>query len=154
MKTRIGSSHLSDKRSLSYVRTTRPGLYQDFIENNFAVAVWWWWCGSALVLPINNVKCWFQNRFAVRHSKKSSWPVTGLLTRGPLKILNGIKLILDGQGNHLDSYTISLESFRSFRGPLFRKPVTGQELFLPFLTANRHLLPLQNLMCRHKKQFY
>ena len=24
---------------------------------------------------------------------------------------------------------ISLESFRSFRGPLFRKPVTGQELF-------------------------
>jgi len=28
-----------------------------------------------------------------------------------------------------DSYTISLESFRSFRGPLFRKPVTGQELF-------------------------
>ena len=49
--------------------------------------------------------------------------------RGPLKILNGIKLILDDQGNHLDSYTISLESFRSFRGPLFRKPVTGQELF-------------------------
>ena len=29
----------------------------------------------------------------------------------------------------LDSYTISLESFRSFRCPLFRKPVTGQELF-------------------------
>ena len=48
---------------------------------------------------------------------------------GPLKILNGIKLILDDQGNHLDSYAISLESFRSFRGPLFRKPVTGQELF-------------------------
>ena len=38
---------------------------------------------------------------------------------GPLKILNGIKLILDDQGNQLDSYTISLESFRSFRGPLF-----------------------------------
>ena len=29
----------------------------------------------------------------------------------------------------MDSYTFSLESFRSFRGPLIRKPVTGQELF-------------------------
>ena len=33
------------------------------------------------------------------------------------------------QGNHLDSYTISSESFRSFRGPLFCEPVTGRELF-------------------------
>ena len=40
-----------------------------------------------------------------------------------------------GQGNHLDSYTINLESFRSFKGPLFRKPVTGQELFLLFLAV-------------------
>ena len=46
-----------------------------------------------------------------------------------MKILNGKKLILDDQGNHLDSYTISLESFRSFRGPLFCKRVTGQKLF-------------------------
>ena len=139
MKTRIDSSHPSDKRSLSYVRTTRPGLYQDFIENNFAVAVWRWWCGSALVLPINNVKCWFQSRFAVRHSKKSFWPVTGLWNRGSLKILNGIKLILDDQGNHLDSYTISLESFRV---PLFRKPVTGQEHFCCFFqqTGSRYKL--------------
>ena len=36
---------------------------------------------------------------------------------------------MDDQGNNLDSYTISLESFGSFRGPLFPKPVTGQELF-------------------------
>ena len=56
---------------------------------------------------------------------------------GPLSVLNGTKLILDDQGNHLDSFIISLESFRSFRGPLFRKPVTGQELFLLLLTANR-----------------
>jgi len=28
-----------------------------------------------------------------------------------------------------DSFRISLESFRSFRGPLLLKPVTGQELF-------------------------
>ena len=46
---------------------------------------------------------------------------------GTLKILNGVKLILDDQGNHLDSYTIRLESFR--------KPVTGQELYLLFLTG-------------------
>ena len=56
---------------------------------------------------------------------------------GPLKILKGMKLILDGQGNYLDLYTIGLESFRSFRGPLFCKRVTGQELFLVFPIANR-----------------
>ena len=46
--------------------------------------------------------------------------------KGPLKVLNGTKLILD---DNLDSFRISLESFRSFRGPLLLKPVTGQELF-------------------------
>ena len=45
-----------------------------------------------------------------------------------LKILNGIELILDDHGNNLDSF--SLESFRTFRGPLLHKPVTVQELFL------------------------
>ena len=30
---------------------------------------------------------------------------------------------------YLDSFRISLESFRSFRGPLLLKAVTGQELF-------------------------
>ena len=68
-----------------------------------------------------------------KKQQKSSWPVTSLWNRGPLKILNGMKLILDDQGNHLDPCTLSLESFRSFRGPLFRKPVTGQELFCCFL---------------------
>ena len=35
------------------------------------------------------------------------------------------------------THTISLESFRSFRGPLFRKPAAGQELiFLLIRTAN------------------
>ena len=63
--------------------------------------------------------------------------VTGLDNKGPLKVLNGTKLILDDHRNNLDSFRISLESFRSFRGTLIHKPVTGQELFLPFLTANR-----------------
>ena len=49
--------------------------------------------------------------------------------KGPLKALNGTKLILDDHGNNLDSFRISLESFRSFRGPLLLNPVTGQELF-------------------------
>ena len=39
-------------------------------------------------------------------AKKSSWLVTGYWNRGPLKILNGIKLILDDQGNHLDTFEI------------------------------------------------
>ena len=56
--------------------------------------------------------------------------MTGLENEGPLKVLNGTKLILDDHGNNLDSFRISLESFRSFRGPLLPKPVTGQELFL------------------------
>ena len=62
-------------------------------------------------------------------AKNSSRPVTGLENKGPLKVLNGTKLILDDHGNNLDSFRISLESFRSFRGPLLHKPVTGQELF-------------------------
>ena len=49
--------------------------------------------------------------------------------KGPLKGLNGTKLILDDDGNNLDLFEISLESFGSFRGPLLQKLVTGQELF-------------------------
>ena len=74
--------------------------------------------------------------FMCKHKKWNSLQTVRPLE--PLKILNGIKLILDDQGNHLDSYTISLKSYRSFTGPLFRKPVTGQEEhFLLSLTANQ-----------------
>ena len=55
--------------------------------------------------------------------------MTGLGNKGPLKVLHGTKLILDDHMDNLDSFKISLESFRSFRGPLLLKPVTGQELF-------------------------
>ena len=44
------------------------------------------------------------------------------------------------------THTISLESFRSFRGPLFRKPVTGQELFLLFLTAKPSLVIVDKII--------
>ena len=60
---------------------------------------------------------------------KNSWPVTGLRNKGPLKVLNGTKLILDDHGNNLASLRISLESFGSFSGPLLHKAVTGQDLF-------------------------
>ena len=70
------------------------------------------------------------NRFAVRKVPEQL-----------LKILNGMKLILDDQGKQLDSYTISLKSFRSFRVPLFNKPVTAQELFLLFLTDWNRVFP-------------
>ena len=53
-------------------------------------------------------------------------PVTGLYDKGTMKVVNGTTLILDDQGNHIDSFNISLESFRSFRGLLFHKKATGQ----------------------------
>ena len=65
--------------------------------------------------------------------KKRQKIVTGLRN----KVLNGTKLILDDHGNNLDSFRISLESFRSFKGPLPHKPVLVRNYFLPFLTANR-----------------
>ena len=61
--------------------------------------------------------------------RHSSWPVTGLGNKDPLKVLNGTELILDDHGNNLDLFRISMESFRSFRGCLLHKPVTGQKLF-------------------------
>ena len=45
-----------------------------------------------------------------------------------MKVLNGTKLILDDLGINLDSFRLK-GSFRSFRGPLLLKPVTGQKLF-------------------------
>ena len=61
-------------------------------------------------------------------AKNSSLPVTSLENKAPLKVLHGTKLILDDHMDNLDSFKISLESFRSFRGPLLFKSVTGQEL--------------------------
>ena len=48
-------------------------------------------------------------------AKNSSWTVIDLENKDSLKYLNGAKLILDDHGNNLDSFTISLDSFRSFR---------------------------------------
>ena len=48
-----------------------------------------WW-NSMLCYDIIKV---IYPRFSVRNSKKSSWPVTGLQNRGPLKDLNDSKLI-------------------------------------------------------------
>jgi hypothetical protein len=73
-------------------------------------------------------------------AKNSSWTVTGLGDKVPLKVLNGTKLILDGHGNNLDSFRVSLESFRSFRGPLLHKPLTRQELFFAFSYSKRALV--------------
>ena len=112
-------------------------------QNNYAQATSNWRAFSKISKIFNSLLRWCENKIQMtakffkkaaraglllETAKKGSWPVTGLWNRGPLKILNGIKLILDDQGNHLDSYTISFESFRYFRGPLFHKPVTGQEL--------------------------
>ena len=69
------------------------------------------------------------SRFAVRNGKKSSWPVTGLWSRGPLKNLKDSKLILNESKIFPWSSRISLVPLRTFKGPLFQKPVTDQELF-------------------------
>ena len=72
--------------------------------------------------------------------------------KGPLKVLNGTKLILDDHGNNLNSFRISLESFRSSRGPLLHKPVTGQELFFavsyskPVLVSHFYFSVVLNLV--------
>ena len=89
-------------------------------------------------------------------AKNSSWPVTGLGNKGPLKVLNGTKLMLDDHGNNLDSFRISLESFRSFRsfrGPLFHKPVTGQELFFAISYSKPALIgnQLGRVFCKKDK---
>ena len=49
---------------------------------------------------------------------------------GPLKDLKDSRLILNESKLFPWSSRISLVPFRTFRGPLFPKPVTGQELFL------------------------
>ena len=61
--------------------------------------------------------------------EKSPCQNIGLGNKGPLKVLNGTKLILDDDWNNLDSFRTSLESLRSFRGTLLHKLVTDQELF-------------------------
>ena len=62
-------------------------------------------------------------------AKNSSWPVNGLWSRGPLKDLKDSILNLNESKLFPWSTRISLLPFRTFRGPLFPKPVTGQELF-------------------------
>ena len=74
--------------------------------------------------------------------KNSSRPVTGLGNKGPLKVLNSTKLIQDDHGNNLDSFRIRLESFKSFRGPLLHKPLTGQELFFAISYSKPALAPV------------
>ena len=39
-------------------------------------------------------------------------------------------LILNDQGGHLDTFVMSVVSFRTLRGLLFNTPATGQDFFL------------------------
>ena len=62
--------------------------------------------------------------------KKSALPVSCLARRGPLKVLNDTKLILNESEWPLWSFRINLISHRTFRCPLFYKPETFIGLFL------------------------
>ena len=75
----------------------------------------------------------YQGRFAVRNRKKKFLASHWFVEQGNSEDSEWYKI---DQGNPLDSYTISLESFRSFRCCLFGKPVIHRELFFLFLTAN------------------
>ena len=72
---------------------------------------------------------------------------------GPLKVLNGTKLIINDQGIKLDSLTISLESFRCFRGPLLLKLVTGQELFFSISYNKLALAYKTSFVCFYPKKY-
>ena len=70
-------------------------------------------------------------------SKKSTWPVTGLGNRGPLKILNDTKL--DPNEHEWLSWLFrnSSVSLRTFRNFWFPKPIIGQVLFWAHGTVKR-----------------
>ena len=80
----------------------------------------------------------------MRNSKESSRPVTVFRNRGPLKDGNDSKLIVYESTWFSWSSRINFIPFRIFRGPLFRKPVTGQEPFCCLLqqTSSKILLSL------------
>ena len=56
--------------------------------------------------------------------KESPSQDTGLGNRGLLKALNDTKLILNDEKGHSCSYRTNSVSFRTFRRPLFPKPVS------------------------------
>ena len=64
-----------------------------------------------------------------KKQQKSSWPVTGLRDRGPLKDLNDSKLIVYESKWFPWSSRINFIPFRIFWGPLFHKPVTAGTFF-------------------------
>ena len=64
-----------------------------------------------------------------KRQKKSPGQETGLGNRGRQKVLNDAKLMLNDQGGHSCSFRTNLVSFRTFRRPLFPKPVSCPGLF-------------------------
>ena len=56
-------------------------------------------------------------------AKNSYWGITFSRNKGPLKVLNGTKLILDDHGDNLRLI------WNQFKGPLLPKLVIGQGLF-------------------------
>ena len=90
---------------------------------------------SSIENQISYVDYRCQSCLAVRSGKKGPNQETGLGNRGHMKVQNDIKLILNNQGGHSCSFRTNLVSFRTFRCPLFPKPVSWFGLFLPLLIA-------------------
>jgi hypothetical protein len=90
---------------------------------------------------------------AVRNVKKSPGQETGLGNRGCLKVLKDTKLVLNKHEWPPSSFKIIMVSFRTFKCPLFPKPVSCPGLFLQqdgsnFTTTSwKHsILSLNNLV--------
>ena len=96
-----------------------------------------------------HIQCILEPVCCKKQQKKSSWPVTGLQNRGPLKDLNDSKLIVQGQCPW--SSRINFIPFRIFRGPLFHKPVTGQGIFFAVSYSKPALEVCLLLVCLAKK---
>ena len=86
--------------------------------------------------------------------KNSSWPVTGLWSRGPLKDLKDSKLILNESKLFPLSSRVSLVPFRTFRGPLFPKLVTGQELLCAVSNSRPSLIGYITKVNQSKRLFW
>ena len=66
-----------------------------------------------IFFPKEKIKINYVEPIYCKKQQRSSWPVTGLWNRGPLKILFGIKLFLDDQGNHNQFEIIQVLYFAS-----------------------------------------
>ena len=73
---------------------------------------------------------------------------TVLWSRGPQEALNNTKLILNDYGSHSCSFRTNLVSLRTFRCPLFSKPVSWLGLFFAISYSKPALGYIRNIFLK------